>query len=166
MTTVRNTSPADSLVSSCKLSCASSVFVKIASITRPPLSGSLKFLQFLRTIEVAVPKKLDVHLVMDNYGTHKTPTVNRWLARNPRFYVHFTPTSGSWLNQVERWFATLTERQVRRGTHRSTIELERAIRDYLAINNRDPKPFVWTKTADQILESIKRFCIRTSNSGH
>ena len=127
---------------------------------------SQEFLQFLRTIEGAVPKTLDVHLVMDNYGTHKTPTVKRWLARNPRFHVHFTPTSASWLNQVERWFATLTERQIRRGSHRSTVELEGAIRDYLALNNRDPKPFVWTKTAEQILESIKRFCMRTSNSGH
>ena len=127
---------------------------------------SQEFLQFLRTIDEAVPKRLEVHLVMGNYGTHKTPTVKRWLARNPRFHVHFTPTSASWLNQVERWFATLTERQIRRGTHRSTVELESAIRDYLALNNRDPKPFVWTKTADQILESIKRFCMRTSNSGH
>src|ERR1700737_3779301 len=127
---------------------------------------SREFLQFLRTIDETVPKKLEVHLVMDNYGTHKTPTVKRWLARNPRFHVHFTPTSASWLNQVERWFATLTERQIRRGTHRSTVELERAIRDYLSLNNRDPKPFVWTKTADQILASIKRFCMRTSNSGH
>ena len=127
---------------------------------------SQEFLQFLRTIEETVPKKLEVHLVMDNYGTHKTPTVKRWLARNPRFHVHFTPTSASWLNQVERWFATLTERQIRRGTHRSTVELERAIREYLAANNAEPKPFVWTKTADQILESIKRFCIRTSDSGH
>jgi transposase len=127
---------------------------------------SKEFLQFLRTIDEAVPGKLDVHLVMDNYGTHKTPTVRRWLARNPRFHVHFTPTSASWLNQVERWFATLTERQIRRGTHRSTVELERTIRDYLSVNNRDPKPFVWTKTADQILESIKRFCMRTSESGH
>jgi transposase len=127
---------------------------------------SQEFLQFLRTIDEAVPNRLEVHLVMDNYGTHKTPTVRRWLARNPRFHVHFTPTSASWLNQVERWFAMLTERQIRRGTHRSTVELESAIRDYLALNNRDPKPFVWTKTADQILESIKRFCMRTSNSGH
>ena len=127
---------------------------------------SQEFLQFLRTIDQTVPKKLEVHLVMDNYGTHKTPAVKRWLARNPRFHVHFTPTSASWLNQVERWFATLTERQIRRGTHRSTVELERAIREYLSISNQDSKPFVWTKTADQILESIKRFCVRTSNSGH
>jgi len=127
---------------------------------------SKEFLQFLHTIEEAVPRKLDVHLVMDNYGTHKTPSVRRWLARNPRFHVHFTPTSASWLNQVERWFATLTERQIRRGTHRSTVELEQAIRSYLTLNNLDPKPFIWSKTADQILESIKRFCMRTSDSGH
>jgi transposase len=125
-----------------------------------------EFLDFLRTIEAAVPAKLDVHLVMDNYGTHKTPSVQRWLARHPRFHVHFTPTSASWLNQVERWFAQLTEKQIRRGTHRSTVELEKAIRGYLDVYNRNPKPFVWTKTADQILESIKRFCMRTSNSGH
>ena len=125
-----------------------------------------EFLAFLRTIDEATPAKLDVHLVMDNYGTHKTPSVKAWMARHPRFHAHFTPTSSSWLNQVERWFATLTERQIRRGTHRSTVELEHAIRDYLAANNRNPKPFVWTKTADQILQSIKRFCLRTSNSGY
>ena len=127
---------------------------------------SKEFLSFLRTIDEAVPEKLDVHLVMDNYGTHKTPTVKGWLARHPRFHVHFTPTSASWLNQVERWFATLTQRQIRRGTHRSTVELEQAIRDYLQVYNRDPRPFVWTKTADQILESIRRFCMRTSESRH
>lgn len=125
-----------------------------------------EFLAFLRTIEAAVPAQLDVHLIMDNYGTHKTPAVKTWLARHPRFHPHFTPTSASWLNQVERWFATLTERQIRRGTHRSTVELEQAIRSYLKIYNRTPTPFVWTKTADQILESIKRFCVRTSDSGH
>ena len=124
-----------------------------------------EFLAFLRTIDAATPAKLDVHLVMDNYGTHKTPSVKAWMARHPRFHAHFTPTSSSWLNQVERWFATLTERQIRRGTHRSTVELEQTIRNYLAANNRNPKPFIWTKTADQILESIKRFCMRTSNSG-
>jgi transposase len=125
-----------------------------------------EFLEFLRTIEAAVPATLDVHLVLDNYGTHKTPSVKRWLARHRRFQVHFTPTSASWLNQVERWFAQLTEKQIRRGTHRSTVELEQAIRSYLNVHNRDPKPFVWTKTPDQILEAIKRFCMRTSNSGH
>jgi transposase len=126
---------------------------------------SSEFLKFLHTIETNVPDKLDVHLVMDNYGTHKTATVRRWLVRHPRFHVHFTPTSASWINQVERFFATLTQRQIRRGTHRFTIELERAIKAYPQNHNRDPHPFVWTKTADQILESLKRFCMRTSNSG-
>lgn len=125
-----------------------------------------EFLAFLHTIEEAVPAPLDVHLVLDNYGTHKTPAVKRWLARHPRYHVHFTPTSASWLNQVERWFAQLTEKQIRRGTHRSTVQLEQAIRSYLKVYNRDPRPFAWTKTADQILASIKRFCMRISNSGH
>ena len=127
---------------------------------------SSEFLKFLRTIDAAVSADLDVHLVMDNYGTHKTPAVKKWLARHPRFQVHFTPTSASWLNQVERWFATLTEKQIRRGTHRSTRELEQAIRRYLDQHNVDPKPFVWSKAADQILASIQRFCLRTCNSGH
>ena len=127
---------------------------------------SSEFLKFLRTIDQSTPQQLDVHLVMDNYGTHKTLAVRRWMARHPRFHVHFTPTSASWINQVERFFATLTQRQIRRGTHRSTIELERAIKGYLKLHNEDPAPFVWTKTADQILESLKRFCMRTSNSGH
>jgi len=125
-----------------------------------------EFLQFLRTIEANVPPKLDVHLVMDNYGTHKTPTIKAWFARNPRFHVHFTPTSASWLNQVERWFATLTQNYIRRGTHRSTRQLEQAIRHYLELNNNNPKPFVWSKSADDILASIGRFCLRTSNSLH
>ena len=125
-----------------------------------------EFLQFLRTIEANVPPKLDVHLVMDNYGTHKTPTIKAWFARNPRFHVHFTPTSASWLNQVERWFATLTQNYIRRGTHRSTRQLEQAIRHYLELNNNNPKPFVLSKSADDILASIGRFCLRTSNSLH
>jgi transposase len=127
---------------------------------------SSEFLQFLRTIEANVPPKLDIHLVMDNYGTHKTPTIKAWFARNPRFHVHFTPTSASWLNQVERWFATLTHNYIRRGTHRSTRQLEQAIRQYLELNNARPKPFVWSKSADDILASIERFCLRTSNSRH
>jgi transposase len=127
---------------------------------------SSEFLQFLRTIEANVPPQMDIHLVMDNYGTHKTPTIKAWFARNPRFHVHFTPTSASWLNQVERWFATLTQNYMRRGTHRSTRQLEQAIRDYLAVHNADPKPFNWTKTADDILDSIKRFCMRISDSRH
>jgi len=125
-----------------------------------------EFLQFLRTIEANVPPRMDVHLVMDNYGTHKTPAIKAWFARNPRFHVHFTPTSASWLNQVERWFATLTQNYIRRGTHRSTRQLEQAIRRYLEVHNTDPKPFVWSKSADDILASIERFCLRTSNSRH
>jgi transposase len=107
-----------------------------------------------------------VHLILDNYGTHKTALIHRWLAKRPRFHLHFTPTSASWINLVERWFATLTEKQIRRGTHRSTRELESAIKHYLAINNAAPKPFIWTKTADEILASVARFCKRTSDSGH
>jgi transposase len=125
-----------------------------------------EFLQFLRTIEANVPPELDVHLVMDNYGTHKTAAIKGWFARHPRFQVHFTPTSASWINQVERWFATLTQRCIRRGTHRSTLQLERAIKQYMDAHNADAKPFVWTKTADEILASIERFCLRTSNSQH
>src|SRR5512132_2240762 len=127
---------------------------------------SSEFLHFLRTVDTNVPAMLDVHLVMDNYGTHKTPAIKNWFARHPRFHVHFTPTSASWLNQVERWFATLTQRCVRRGTHRSTRELEQSLRQYIELNNTDPKPFVWSKTADDILASIERFCLRTSNSRH
>ena len=127
---------------------------------------SNEFLTFLRTIEASVPADLDIHLVMDNYGTHKTPKVRSWFARHPRFHVHFTPTSASWINQVERWFAELTEKQIRRGTHRSTRQLEQAIRDYLARYNDDPKPFAWTKSANEILASIERFCLRISNSAH
>jgi transposase len=127
---------------------------------------SQEFRQFLDTIEAHVPPHLAVHLVLDNYGTHKTARIRRWLAKRPRFHLHFTPTSASWLNLVERWFALLTEKQLRRGVHRSTRELEAAIQRYLAIHNDAPKPFVWTKTADQILESVARFCHRTSGSGH
>ena len=127
---------------------------------------SSEFLQFLRTIETNVPLYQDVHLVMDNYGTHKTVAIRNWFARHPRFHVHFTPTSASWLNQVERWFATLTENYIRRGTHRSTRQLEQAIKQYLALNNANPKPFVWAKSADDILASVKRFCMRINKSGH
>ena len=104
-----------------------------------------EFLKFLVHVDRNVPKWLQVHLIMDNYGTHKTPAVKAWFTRHPRFVVHFTPTSASWLNLIERWFALLTERQIRRGTHRSTVALEQAIRTYLNISNQNPKPFVWTK---------------------
>ncbi|OAI73632.1 endonuclease DDE, partial [Ralstonia solanacearum] len=121
---------------------------------------SSEFLQFLRTIDASVPAEMDVHLVMDNYGTHKTPSIKNWFARRPRFHVHFTPTSTSWLNQVERWFATLTEKYIRRGTHRSTRQLEEAIRHCLDVYNANPRPFVWSKSADEILASLERFCAR------
>ena len=122
---------------------------------------SVEFRKFLDTIEDSVPTDLDVHLIVDNYGTHKTDLVRRWFARRPRFHVHYTPTSASWLNLVERWFALLSEKQLRRGVHRSTIELESAIYHYLDITNNAPKPFVWTKTADQILANVARFCKHT-----
>jgi len=125
-----------------------------------------EFRSFLATIDAAVPDELELHLILDNYGTHKTPAIKRWLLRHPRFHLHFTPTSGSWLNLVERWFGLLTEKQLRRGVHRSTRELEAAIRAYLEHHNRHPKAFIWTKTADQILDSVARFCKRISNSGH
>jgi len=125
-----------------------------------------EFLKFLRTIDQSVPRALDIHLVMDNYGTHKTPTVRAWFARHPRFHLHFTPTSGSWLNLVERWFGLLSQRQIKRGSHRSTLQLEKAIREYLAIHNKDPKPFVWHKTADEIIASVGRFCTRINESLH
>jgi transposase len=125
-----------------------------------------EFRTFLDTIDAAVPPKLDVHLIVDNASTHKTPLIHRWLARHPRFHVHFTPTGSSWINLVERWFAALTEKQIRRGVHRSTRELEAAIRRYIELTNDRPTPFVWTKTADEILASVARFCHRISNSGH
>jgi transposase len=125
-----------------------------------------EFRKFLDTIDRNVPQELEVHLVLDNYGTHKTPLIQRWLLRRPRFHLHFTPKGASWINQVERFFADLTNKQIRRGAHRSTLELERAIRDYIDVKNRHPKPFVWTKTADDILASIERFCQRISGSGH
>lgn len=127
---------------------------------------SAEFRKFLDTIEQAVPKHLDVHLILDNYGTHKTALIQRWLAKRPRFHVHFTPTSASWINLVERWFAALTEKQIRRGVHRSVSQLETAITQYLALTNEAPKPFIWTKTADEILASVARFCARTLETGH
>jgi transposase len=126
----------------------------------------IEFRKFLDTLDEAVPAPLDVHLILDNYGTHKTPLIRRWLARHPRYHLHFTPTSASWLNLVERWFATLTERQLRRGVHRSTRELETALKHYLAVHNQEPKPFVWTKTADEILANVARFCQCISDSRH
>ena len=125
-----------------------------------------EFRKFLDTVDRNVPARLDVHLILDNLSTHKTPAIKRWFLRHPRFHLHFTPTSASWINLVERWFGLLTERQLRRGTHRSTRELESAIKEFVKVHNNDPKPFVWTKTADQILDSLSRFCSRISDSGH
>ena len=122
--------------------------------------------QFLDRIGREVPADLEVHLVLDNYQTHKTPLIRRWLLRHPRFHVHYTPTYSSWINQVERWFSLLTEKQLRRGSHKSTRQLEDAVRLFLATNNATPKPFIWTKTAEDILASVARFCQRTSVPGH
>lgn len=122
---------------------------------------SVEFRKFLDTIDDSVPKELDVHLVMDNYSTHKSPLIRSWFAKRPRFHVHYTPTYSSWINQVERWFALLTERQIKRGAHRSVRELQAAVQEFLDTHNADSKPFVWTKTADAILASIARFASRT-----
>jgi transposase len=120
-----------------------------------------EFRRFLDAIDAAVPADLDIHLVMDNYATHKAPTIKAWFAKRPRYHLHFTPTYASWLNQVERWFALLTERQIRRGVHRSIKELEAAVTAFIVDHNAAPRPFLWTKSADQIFSSIARFCKRT-----
>jgi transposase len=127
---------------------------------------SLEFRKFLDKIDAEVPPEFDVHLILDNYGTHKTATIQRWLLKRPRFHLHFTPTSASWLNLVERWFALLTEQQLRRGVFRSTRKLETTIRQYIDTHNEEPKPFIWTKTADEILASVARFCQRTLETPH
>jgi len=127
---------------------------------------SQEFLKFLEAVDRQLPAGPDVHLVMDNYGTHKTPKVKRWFARHPRYRLHFTPTSASWLNQVERFFAEITRRRIRRGTFTHVRELEQAIHDYLEQHNRNPKPFVWTATAHAILGKVKRYCERTYVTQH
>ena len=131
--------------------------------------GSLKqrhraqeFKSFLVQIDTEVPNELDVHLILDNYATHKTPDIQRWLLRHPRFHLHFTPTSGSWLNMVERWFGELTTKKIKRGAHMSVRALEKDIREWIATWNEDPRPYVWVKTADQILASLARYCERVS----
>jgi transposase len=125
-----------------------------------------EFLRFLKTIDDAVPAEFDLHLICDNYATHKTPQVKKWLLRHPRFHVHFTPTSSSWLNLVERWFAELTNRKLRRSAHRSVTELEADVRAWINAWNADPKPFIWTKTADEILDTLAAYCQRINDSGH
>jgi transposase len=127
---------------------------------------AIEFKQFLQTLDREVPAHLDVHLILDNSSTHKTPAIQRWLAAHPRFVVHFTPTSSSWLNLVERWFAELTNKLLRRGAHRSVRQLNAEIRNWIDTWNAAPKPFVWTKTADEILESIARYCQRINESRH
>jgi transposase len=122
---------------------------------------SVEFRRFPDVIEAQVPVDLDVHLILDNYGTHKTAIIRNWLAKRPRFHVHFTPTYGSWPNLVERWFAELTNKRIRRGVFRSVKELQSAIREFIEVHNENPKPFVWTRTADQILDSIARYARRT-----
>ena len=122
---------------------------------------SVEFRKFLDSIETHVPAELDCHIILDNYGTHKTAMIRKWFAKRPRFHVHFTPTYGSWINLVERWFAELTNKRIRRGAFRSVKELESAIREYIDVHNQEPKPFVWTRTADQILDSIARYAQRT-----
>jgi transposase len=130
-----------------------------------PRHRAAEFRKFLDEIEANVPHDLDVHLVMDNYATHKTPLIRNWLARRPRWHLHLTPTSSSWLNQVERFFAVLTERQIRRGVHRSLAALHATITAFIEQHNVDPKPFRWTKSADDILASIERFCVYNAPLG-
>ena len=127
---------------------------------------SVEFRRFLDTVDAAVPPGLDVHLVLDNAATHTTELIRRWLLKRPRYHVHFTPTSASWLNLVECWFSILRRRELARGVYRSTYALERALRQYVAATNTEAKPFVWTKSADEILASVARFCLRASNSDH
>jgi transposase len=135
---------------------------------------SKEFISFLDKIDASVPNNLDVHLILDNYSTHKTPAVKRWLNKHPRFHQHFTPTRGSWLNQVERWFSGLSNKALRRSVHRSVKELISAIDEYVRVSNATAKPYRWMKTATEILDSMKRFCDltlsahlpRTSVSGH
>lgn len=122
---------------------------------------AVEFRKFLEAIDQAVPSHLDIHIVCDNYATHKTARIRSWLAKRPRYHLHFTPTGASWINQVERFFALLTERQIRRGVHRSTRDLETAIRTFIDNHNQAPRPFAWTKSADAILASVARFCTAT-----
>ena len=129
---------------------------------------SEEFLRFMREVDKSIPEEegVEIHVVMDNLATHKTDRVKRWFAKRPRYHIHFTPTGASWLNQVERFFAEITNKRIRRGVFRNVQQLETAIREYLEEHNKNPKPFRWTATADLILERVKNVCERTSNSGH
>lgn len=125
-----------------------------------------EFKKFLIKVDKEVPAGLDIHLICDNYATHKTPVIKKWLLAHPRFHLHFTPTGSSWLNLVERWFAELTTKQIRRGVHKTVHALEKDIRAWIASWNEHPKPFVWTKTAEEILDALASYCRRISDSGH
>jgi transposase len=127
---------------------------------------AVEFKQFLDQLDREVPPELEVHLILDNYATHKTPTIKRWLLRHPRFVLHFTPKGASWLNLVERWFAEITTKLLRRGIHRSVVELQADIRSWLDQWNRNPRPYVWVKTADEILANLAKYCERISEAGH
>ena len=127
---------------------------------------AVEFGKFLRTIDTQVPDDLDIHLVLDNASTHKTPAIKRWLAAHPRFVLHFTPTSSSWLNLVERWFAELTTKKLQRSTHRTVRALNTDIRNWITTWNDNPKPYIWAKTADEILDSVASYCRRITDSGH
>jgi transposase len=127
---------------------------------------AVEFKKFLSAIGKAVPAALDIHVICDNYGTHKTPAIRSLLARHPRFHMHFTPTGSSWISQVERWFGFLTDQLIRRGAHKSVASLEKDIRGWIKEWNRNPKPFVWRKTAEEILDSLTRYCQRISGAGH
>jgi transposase len=155
-----------------KRSGTSSLYAAL-DITSGKVIGSLharhravEFKKFLQRLDREVPDELEVHLILDNASTHKTPAIRNWLAAHPRFVLHFTPTSSSWLNLVERWFAELTTKKLRRGSHRSVRELNSDIRNWIDTWNDNPRPFVWTKTADDILETIARYCKRINDSGH
>lgn len=123
---------------------------------------SIEFKNFLSHVDKQVPEGQDIHIILDNYGTHKTKLVKDWSQKRPRYHLHFIPTHSSWLNQVERWFAMLTEKQIKRGSHHSVRDLKRSIKEFIDAHNEDPKPFIWTKTADQIVQKVKRFAQRTS----
>ena len=126
----------------------------------------MEFRKFLVKLDKQVPAALEAHLICDNYATHKTDTIQRWLAAHPRFHLHFVPTSSSWLNLVERWFSELTTKSLQRGVHKSVQALEADIRTWIETWNEDPRPFAWTKTADEILDSLAAYCQRISGAGH
>jgi len=127
---------------------------------------AIEFKKFLIKIDKEVPAELDIHMILDNYATHKTPAIKRWLGRHPRFHLHFTPTSSSWINLIERWFAELTTRKLRRGVHRNVTELNADIEDWVEHWNENPKPYVWTKTANEILDNLTGYCNTINASGH